>query len=1223
MKRAISLLVGVALLVEPMVGSIPFLPKNSSYSYTVTKYVEDVVEMRPCASPRMMSSVVNRQDVSDFSFDEGEDGWLLTEYRGSSSSVTIPSEVQGKPVVEIGSAFRNCTYLKSVSIPSSVTEIGSDAFLGCSGLTSITIPNSVTKIESWAFANCSSLSKVALSSSLRSIGSSAFANDSKLEYINLGDNVTSIGSDCFKGCNDLRITTNFLSDTVVYCIDNGIDVLPSASRGKSQAYVDRLDSLYYCDTMNISASGNLLFSIKFCTGTDWVGKLQNKQIVIFVPRSADLDLDSIKMDGSYKAEFSYTERTRRLTIKVPDDSCQISFCANLSSTSNILSYAYFTGTYNGNSVKETIGTINDSFSGISINAPEISSGKEVKVTGLAKPESSIDLYVDGVKKSTVVAKKNGTYSGKVLIDDPVDYYQYTIMARGKNAKGNSVSAVTYVEYHSKAPYVTSLVLQYYDGNTPKRVDLINTNGTKPLVYYAPSKEYRFEIGFENRGNLDSVFVTSTRGNEKKSMEAKYDAGSGKYVASGFFDPNNKSYVPGDIRIEYNEKHEETKLTADFNFDPYKKIINSSNQPTVNISKKTDTDLEATIDWSKVTGDMGKGLVKAGVKYIDTAHGTSVSDLLDDYDIAETALKYIIPGDDGNKYALHIDLTDDNTAAMLLYDMTDTGLTVLDKVVSAKIDLTDFGSDKYYALLDAQDTIGNLSMAANFGYSMYGIYSDTSSLLKEIDQSNTISDKATARKKAFELASDRIAFTAMMTALPLLVAGAGMAGPALIFSGLLCAMKATSSFFWDARVSQIKGEKYRPNWVVDPSGYVYDAQTNARLQDVTVSAYWIPYDGKADFYKNVPGTDQYGTLWNASEYEQMNPLQSSAEGKYAWDVPEGWWRVKFEKEGYETTWSEWMTVPPIQTDVNIGMNSLSKPTFTPTPKPTTTPVPTKKLTPTPTGKATPVPTKQTTPKPTEKVFPTPTPTRVPSVADFAERLYTVALNRASEPEGKKYWVDEITSGNKTGGECAYFFLIEAKEFKNRGLSTEAFVETLYQTFFDRASEPNGKAYWVGELKKGAKTREDVINGFIDSTEWCNICATYGVKSGAPNAKAEYASQNAINFATRLYTCCLGRDPEEKGLNYWSLALTNLEQTGFNAAKLFFTSEEFTNKKTSNEEFVTRLYTTFMDREPETAGFNYWVGELKKGKDRNEVLASFAQCQEFMDICKKYGIDRGTI
>ena len=40
--------------------------------------------------------------------------------------------------------------------------------------------------------------------------------------------------------------------------------------------------------------------------------------------------------------------------------------------------------------------------------------------------------------------------------------------------------------------------------------------------------------------------------------------------------------------------------------------------------------------------------------------------------------------------------------------------------------------------------------------------------------------------------------------------------------------------------------------------------------------------------------------------------------YAWDVPEGWWRVKYEKSGYETVWSEWLPVPPPQTNVNIGM-----------------------------------------------------------------------------------------------------------------------------------------------------------------------------------------------------------------------------------------------------------------------------------------------------------------
>ena len=302
--------------------------------------------------------------------------------------------------------------------------------------------------------------------------------------------------------------------------------------------------------------------------------------------------------------------------------------------------------------------------------------------------------------------------------------------------------------------------------------------------------------------------------------------------------------------------------------------------------------------------------------------------------------------------------------------------------------------------------------------------------------------------------------------------------------------------------------------------------------------------------------------------------------------------------------------------------------TKTPTKTVTKAPTKSVTKTPTNTVTKVPTKSVTKTPTKSVTKAPTkaPTVVPAngtIGDFVERLYTVALNRASEKEGKDYWIGEITSGRRTGGDCAHYFLIDAPEFLNRKLSVEAFVETLYQTFFGRASESAGKAYWVSEIKDGRKTRADVINGFIDSTEWCNICARYGVRSGAPSAKAEVPSQNAKDFATRLYTCCLGRDPEEDGLKYWSLALTNLQKTGAEAAKQFFESEEFQNLRTSNTEFATRLYRTFMGREPETDGLNYWVGELVKGRSRLYVMAGFASSQEFTNICKKYGIERGEI
>ena len=259
----------------------------------------------------------------------------------------------------------------------------------------------------------------------------------------------------------------------------------------------------------------------------------------------------------------------------------------------------------------------------------------------------------------------------------------------------------------------------------------------------------------------------------------------------------------------------------------------------------------------------------------------------------------------------------------------------------------------------------------------------------------------------------------------------------------------------------------------------------------------------------------------------------------------------------------------------------------------------------------------------KKAPAPEPTKKPEIADFVKRLYTVALNRDAEEKGLKFWVEEITKGRRTGGDCARDFLF-TEEFENRKLSIEDFVETLYKTFFDRESEPAGKKFWVDELKSGRRTRIDVINGFIDSTEWCNLCATYCVRSGAITAKAEYASQKAIDFATRLYSCCLGREPEEGGLKYWSMALTNLEETGAGAARFFFESPEFVNLKTTDEEYITRLYKTFMDREPEKGGFEYWVDQLKSGSaTRHDVLVFFGASPEFTAICAYYGIERGTV
>ena len=90
------------------------------------------------------------------------------------------------------------------------------------------------------------------------------------------------------------------------------------------------------------------------------------------------------------------------------------------------------------------------------------------------------------------------------------------------------------------------------------------------------------------------------------------------------------------------------------------------------------------------------------------------------------------------------------------------------------------------------------------------------------------------------------------------------------------------------------------------------------------------------------------------------------------------------------------------------------------------------------------------------------------------------------------------------------------------------------------------------------------------------------------------------------------------------MTNLEQTGCSAAKEFFGSAEFVNLKLNDEEFVKRLYTTFMGRDPQAGEVSYWTGEIKKGtQTRSSVLAFFGESDEFTEICAKYGIERGTM
>jgi hypothetical protein len=160
-----------------------------------------------------------------FEYTASGDTCTITKYHGKETAVVIPETIDGYTVVAIGKeafrytdivsvvipdgvreiqdyAFGECTYLKDITIPDSVTVIGAHAFEN-TDISSIIIPESVTSIGDYTFSGCNKLKEVIIPESVKSIGEYAFSGCRGLGSITIPGSVTSIGDYAFYTCHNL------------------------------------------------------------------------------------------------------------------------------------------------------------------------------------------------------------------------------------------------------------------------------------------------------------------------------------------------------------------------------------------------------------------------------------------------------------------------------------------------------------------------------------------------------------------------------------------------------------------------------------------------------------------------------------------------------------------------------------------------------------------------------------------------------------------------------------------------------------------------------------------------------------------------------------------------------------------------------------------------------------------------------------------------------------
>ncbi len=116
----------------------------------------------------------------------------------------------------------------------------------------------------------------------------------------------------------------------------------------------------------------------------------------------------------------------------------------------------------------------------------------------------------------------------------------------------------------------------------------------------------------------------------------------------------------------------------------------------------------------------------------------------------------------------------------------------------------------------------------------------------------------------------------------------------------------------------------------------------------------------------------------------------------------------------------------------------------------------------------------------------------------------------------------------------------------------------------------------------------------------------------------ASLKTEAFVNRLYENFLGREGDSEGIAYWSNLLEN-NLSAADVAKEFFKSPEFQNSDTSDREFVRKLYKTFLDREPDKDGWDYWTKMLEEKRvKREQIFYSFVFSREFTLTSLEYKI-----
>ena len=324
MVLSAALMASVGTYAQTLIGGIYYFLDDNSKEAVVTFNIDDILRGSYSGSVTIPKTVKNGNATYTVTMING----LAFTHSSELTSISIPSTV-----TDIGEGVTNtCTNLayitvdkdnkvydsrencnavihtatnelvagcKNTKIPSGVTRIGGLAFSGID-VSSIEIPNTVTSIGRDAFAYCKGLTSIKLPESLQQMREHVFMWCTNLTSINIPDGITEIEDYSFQGCGNLTSVT--LPENLETIGKSAFGICSSLSEIVIPVTVTSIGSMAFEDCVNLK-------SVTFLSTTPPV--LGDDVFICHDTRNVDL---VIHVPKGYKDAYLSDDRFKNCTI---------------------------------------------------------------------------------------------------------------------------------------------------------------------------------------------------------------------------------------------------------------------------------------------------------------------------------------------------------------------------------------------------------------------------------------------------------------------------------------------------------------------------------------------------------------------------------------------------------------------------------------------------------------------------------------------------------------------------------------------------------------------------------------------------------------------------------------------------------------------------------------------------------------------------------------------